>query len=106
MYKSASEMSQQASKRVAVLAQQLVTPFPCVSDLPLPPIADLPEGHVFPTFPQMRETQQKLGNLFTYRIVGGRRMTFIADPSLYRLVFFPDKEGKVEGDAEKLAYVW
>ena len=54
----------------------------------LPPTAELEEGFIFPTFPQLLAARQKFGGVFTYNIYGGHRMTFIADPAVWRLVFF------------------
>ena len=55
---------------------------------PAPPTAELEEGVIFPTFPQLLETRKKLGGVFSYNIYGGHRMTFIADEAVWRLVFY------------------
>ena len=61
---------------------------------------------IFPTFPQLLATRQKLGGLFTYKIYGGHRMTFIADPAVWRLVFYAKGSQDTKLESEKLAYVW
>jgi len=70
-----------------------VTPMICGQTIdgdapPSPPTAELEEGVIFPTFPQLLETRMKLGGVFSYNIYGGHRMTFIADEAVWRLVFY------------------
>ena len=79
----------------------------CCADIPpAPPIAELEEGVIFPTFPQLLETRKRLGGVFTYNIYGGHRMTFIADPAVWRLVFYAKGSDDTKLESEKLAYVW
>jgi hypothetical protein len=72
-------------------------PVACGSKPPTPPVADMPEGAFFPSFPAMLEASKKHGGLFSYEIVGGRRMTVVADPKLFEIVFHPDEYGMTEG---------
>jgi hypothetical protein len=83
-----------------------------VSSLPLPPLAELGDA-IFPTFPAMLNDSKKLGGLFSYVVVGGRRMTVIQDPELYEIVFSPHEMGMTPGigsnvhvEMAKLAHAW
>lgn len=58
-----------------------------------PPIAQMKEGRIFPTFPDMMEDAEKYGGVFTYALWGGRRLTVLADPSTYEIVFHPGEYG-------------
>lgn len=73
---------------------------------PAPPTAEVEEGVIFPTFPQLLETRKRLGGVFTYNIYGGHRMTFVADPAVWRLIFFAKGSKDTKLESEKLAYVW
>lgn len=82
-----------------------------VSALPKPPVSKF-EG-IFPTFPQMLKDSKELGGVFTYEIIGGRRMTVIQDPELYEIVFSPHEMGMTPGvgsnvhvEMAKLAHAW
>lgn len=84
-----------------------------VQALPLPPLAVLPEGSFFPSFPQMLEDSKKLGGIFSYEIMGGRRLTVIQDPELYEIVYSPHEMGMTPGvgtnvhvEMAKLAHAW
>jgi cytochrome P450 len=108
-------------RRVEVLAGHLAANAAAAAvdpgSLPLPPVVPLREGVFFPTFAHMLEdaaaaTAQN-GGLFTYEIFGGRRITIVADPSLYEVVFdVGEYAGNEEvGDAvamemDKIAYAW
>jgi len=70
-------------------------------------------GSFFPTFPQMLADSKKLGGCFTYKIMGGRRLTVIQDPELYEVVFSPHEMGMTPGvgdavhvEMAKLAHAW
>jgi len=83
-----------------------------VSALPTPPIADLGDTF-FPTFPNMLKDSKELGGIFSYQIMGGRRMTVIQDPELYEIVFSPHEMGMTPGvgsnvhvEMAKLAHAW
>ena len=78
----------------------------CAGPPPSPPTVEVEEGIIFPTFPQLLETRKRLGALFTYNIYGGHRMTFVADPAVWRLVFFAKGSNETKLESEKLAYVW
>lgn len=82
-----------------------------VSELPTPPVAEL-EG-LFPTFPQMLQDAKKHGGIFSYKIMGGRRMTVIQDPELFEIIFSPQEMGMTPGigsnvhvEMAKLAHAW
>jgi len=73
----------------------------------------LPEDMYFPTFEFMKECDRSCGGVFTFEIIGGRRMTIVTDPKLLDLVFSPGEYSNDEavGDAvtvemDKLAYAW
>ena len=83
-----------------------------VSKLPLPPIADLGDSF-FRSFPNMLRDAKQHGGIFTYNIMGGRRMTVIQDPELYEIVFSPHEMGMTPGvgsnvhvEMAKLAHAW
>ena len=44
---------------------------------PLPPIAELEEGVIFPTFPQLQDAQKRLGGVFSCNVYGGHRLCHI-----------------------------
>jgi len=52
------------------------------------------------------ETSKKLGGVFTYEIIGGKRITFVTDPATYRIVFFARDSKDVKLDSAKIAYHW
>jgi cytochrome P450 len=61
----------------------------------------------------MKEDAKAHGGLFSYEIIGGRRMTIVADPSLFWLCFEPDDYcddarvgNAVKVEMDKLAYSW
>ncbi len=79
-----------------------------ISRYPSPPMAPpLAEGAIFPQFPEMRAHAEKLNHpgLFSYDIAGGRRITIVEDPSLYKVIFFPDNE-HLSANQAVLAYHW
>mmetsp|Transcript_42995 Transcript_42995/g.69054 ORF Transcript_42995/g.69054 Transcript_42995/m.69054 type:complete len:320 (-) Transcript_42995:1842-2801(-) len=85
---------------------------PPIEDLPLPPIC-VAENGIFPSFPEMLKHMKQVGGVFSYEIIGGRRITIIADPELYEIVFSPDEMGATPGvgdavkvEMEKLAHAW
>jgi len=56
---------------------------------------------------------KEVGGVFSYEIIGGRRITIIADPVLYEIIFSPDEMGMTPGvgdavkiEVEKLAHAW
>ena len=110
----AGHLAAHATAAAAAAAAAAVDPG---GSLPLPPVVALREGVFFPTFAHMLEdaaaaTAQN-GGLFTYEIFGGRRITIVADPSLYEVVFdVGEYAGNEEvGDAvamemDKIAYAW
>ena len=56
---------------------------------------------------------KEVGGIFSYEIIGGRRITIIADPELYEVVFEPQEMGMTPGvgdavkvEMEKLAHAW
>ena len=82
-----------------------------VSALPPPPVAEM-DG-LFPSFPAMLQDSKKLGGIFTYNIMGGRRLTVIQDPELFEIVFSPQEMGMTPGvgsdvhvEMAKLAHAW
>ncbi len=77
----------------------------CASKPPTPPVAEMPDGAFFPSFPAMLEASKKHGGLFSYEIVGGRRMTVVADPKLFEIVFHPDEYGMTEGVGDAIKVV-
>jgi cytochrome P450 len=83
-----------------------------LSALPLPPTCVAGNG-VFPTFPEMLEHMKQVGGVFSYEIIGGRRIAIVADPELYEEVFSPDEMGATPGvgdavkvEMDKLAHAW
>ena len=75
---------------------------------PEPPLAPaLGEGELFPKYPDMKKHMEQLGSpgMFTYKIAGGRQMTIVTDPALYKIVFFPDNV-HLKANQEVLAYHW
>lgn len=61
----------------------------------------------------MLEAMKAVGGVFSYEIIGGRRITIIADPALFEVVFSPDEMGSTPGigdavkvEMEKLAHAW
>ncbi len=84
-----------------------------VSKLPLPPAAPIAEGYIFPTFMQMLEDKKKFGGLYSYEVIGGRRITLVADQDLLEIIFSPHEMGSTPGigdainvEMEKLAHAW
>lgn len=83
-----------------------------LNELPRPPVCEM-EG-LFPTFPQMLSDSKKYrSGIFTYNIMGGRRLTVIQDPELYEVVFSPHEMGLTPGvgdavhvEMAKLAHAW
>jgi cytochrome P450 len=73
---------------------------------PLPPVAQIEGGGFFPSFPELLRTRQRLGGVFSYEIAGGRTMTFIADPDVWRLVFYAKGSDHSKLESDKLAYHW
>lgn len=65
------------------------------------------KGVIFPRFPQMLEDWRSLGKppIFTYNIMGGRKMSIVADPNLFKVIFFPDQEN-LSSNQEVLAHHW
>lgn len=84
-------------ERILRLALQLTSNENEINSLPLPPIAQLEEGMVFPTFPQMKKDAEKLGGVFTYALLGKRRLTIFADPATFPIIFHPGEYGETEG---------
>jgi len=83
-----------------------------VAALPLPPVCTAANG-IFPSFPEMLDHMKQVGGVFSYEIIGGRRITIIADPELYEVVFSPDEMGATPGvgdavkvEMDKLAHAW
>ena len=52
---------------------------------------------MFPTFQEMKEDAESYGGVFTYKLWGGRRLTVLADPKTYEIVFHPGEYGETEG---------
>jgi cytochrome P450 len=69
-------------------------------------VAEIEGGGFFPKFPELLRTRQKLGGVFSYAIAGGRTMTFIADPDVWRLVFYAKGSDHSKLESDKLAYHW
>ena len=85
-------------RRLDTLTRHLQSaPAAGAAELPTPPVHSMPENEIFPSFPTMMNGQHKLGGLFSYEILGGRRMTVVADPQLFEIVFHPDEYGTYEG---------
>eukprot|EP00939_MAST-03C_sp_MAST-3C-sp1_P003506 g3506.t1 len=100
-------------ERILRLALQLTSNENEINSLPLPPIAQLEEGMVFPTFPQMKKDAEKLGGVFTYALLGKRRLTIFADPATFPIIFHPGEYGETEGvgdavrmEMDKIAHAW
>ncbi len=81
--------------RIVTLKRHLTSAM--YDNLPLPPIAPMKEGSVFPTFQEMKEDAENYGGVFTYKLWGGRRLTVLADPKTYEIVFHPGEYGETEG---------
>ena len=91
------------------------SPIPAnVQALPTPPVCPLPDGSFFPTFPQMlADSKRTKAGIFSYEIMGGRRLTVIQDPELYEVIFSPHEMGMTPGvgdavqvEMAKLAHAW
>jgi len=73
----------------------------------LPPVVELPDDVLFPSFPAMKRDIARLGSppLITYIIAGGRRLTVVVERDLFKVIFFPDKKHLTSNQAA-LAYQW
>mmetsp|Transcript_43494 Transcript_43494/g.94748 ORF Transcript_43494/g.94748 Transcript_43494/m.94748 type:complete len:460 (+) Transcript_43494:18-1397(+) len=74
-------------------------------DLPPPPLAPIPDGRFFPTFPDMLEESRKHNGVFSYEAMGNRRITILAHPSLYDIIFELNYPGVIS-EKNKLGHAW
>jgi len=90
-----------ATRPVSAVSRALTaandTPLPAdVGALPLPPVCEI-EG-LFPSFPQMlADAKRTRAGVYSYNIMGGRRLTVVQDPELYEVVFSPHEMGMTPG---------